>query len=466
MKKSVFLIALLTCTLYHSSVTIAQSTDLDWINRTMDRYMAKNDIPALAAGIVRDGRVEAIIPKGTMSRKSTRAIQESTQFQIASLSKTFTGLIASHLAAEGRIDLQASITDYLPPSVSGAVRQQMSELTLRDVLHHHAGLPHNGPSLQPTPGGQPLTRPYTEQDLIKDLNNLQLKANQPASFSYSNFGYGLAGYLLEQASGRTYEQLLQTYVAEQIDMSHTTSLLTNVRQDQLPTPYMPHRRKKATQAWVFGKLAPAGGLFSTIPDLCRLMIRQIEAYRKYGQTEQAGPYILTQDKRPMDKSGHTYYGYGMIESRNTADTTILQLQHSGDVDGFVSSYRFSPTRGVGLVLLSSSGGTWFWELERMLNMKLLGLPIRKAVSVDKKVLKRYVGKYDFGHLVMTISRRGDQLYTQTPGFPKQKLYPEAENKFFYHAFDGQIEFVLNPKREIEKVIYTQNGRTAYPKKVK
>lgn len=469
MKRLSLLIALFTLQ-FHTFIT-AQSAptspaDLAWIDRTMERYMTENDIPALAAGIVLDGRVETVISKGVLKRGSEEKVNEHTLFQLASLSKSFTGMLANYLAAEGKLDITAPITRYLPPDVNAAARRQLAHITLRDILHHRTGLPRDAPSIQPTPNGRPLTRAYTEAELIHDLNNLKLETREEPRFSYSNFGFGLAGYILERASGQSYETLLQYYIAEAMGMANTTTALNAQQQAQLATPYLPHKRQRETQAWVFGKMAPAGGLYSTVSDLCQLMIQQMEAQRQYERTGTACPLVLNHDKAPMGASDHSFYGYGVMETRNAVDTAITHLGHGGDVDGFVSNYSFAPRQGVGLVMLSSSGGTWFWELERIINMKLLGLPVREAITLDRKILKRYVGKYDFGHLVLTISRKGDQLWTQTPGFPRQKLYPEAENKFFYHAFDGQTVFELDETEEIEKVIYTQDGRTAYPRKVK
>lgn len=470
MKRSSLLIALFILQLFTYTIQ-AQSAptspaDLAWIDRTMERYMAEYSIPALVAGIVRNGRVETVISKGVLSRESGKQVNEHTIFQLASLSKSFTGMLANHLIAEGKLDVNASITQYLPPEVSETARQRLAHLTLRDILHHYAGLPRNAPSIQPTPNGRPLTRAYTETDLIHDLNNLKLNANEEPRFSYSNFGFGLAGYILEQASGKAYETLVQNYIAGKTGMINTTTTLNARQKAQLATPYLPHKRQKETQAWVFGKMAPAGGVFSTVSDLCQLMIQQMEAQQQYEATGTACPLVLNHDKAPMGSSGHSFYGYGVMESRNAVDTNIIHLGHGGDVDGFVSNYSFAPRQNVGLIMLSSSGGAWFWELERIINMKLLGLPVRETVQLDRKILKRYVGKYDFGHLVLTISRKGDQLWTQTPGYPKQKLYAAAENKFFYHAFDGQIEFVLNEDNEIERVIYTQDGQKTYPRKVK
>lgn len=469
MKRSSLLIALFILQ-FHTYIA-AQSApagpvDLAWIDRTMERYMTENDIPALVAGIVRNGQVEAFISKGVLKRGSEEKVSEHALFQIASLSKSFTGLLTNHLVAEGKLDVNAPITTYLPQEVTEPARQRLASLTLRDILHHRAGLPRNAPSIQPTPNGRPLTRAYTEAELIRDLNNLKLDPENGSNFSYSNFGFGLAGYILERASGQSYEALLQNYIAQKLGMPNTTATPNAQQQARLASPYLPHKHQKETQAWVFGKMTPAGGLFSTVSDLCRLMILQMEAQRQSESTGAACPLVLNHDKAAMGVSGHSFYGYGVMETRNAVDTTITHLGHGGDVDGFVSNYSFAPRQGAGLVMLSSSGGTWFWELERIVNMKLLGLPVREAIALDKKILKRYVGKYDFGEIVLTISREGDQLWTQTPGYPKQKLYPEAENKFFYHAFDGQIEFVLGEDKEIEKVIYTQDGRTSYPRRVR
>ena len=276
----------------------------------------------------------------------------------------------------------------------------------------------------------------------------------------------MIGYLLERASGKPYESLLQEYICRPNGMLSTTSDLEKAKTNHLAVPYMPYRKGKETIPWEMGKLSSAGGIFSSVQDLSKLMAAQLEAYRQFLGANVENPFVLTRHKVPFNPSGRPYYGFGCFEDHFDRDSALIFYGHSGDVDGFASEYNFFPNQDVGLILLTSKGGRWFSELNRQLLKMLLGRPDPPIVEVSNQELKRYVGEYDFGDVVLTIFKKGNQLWTKTPNFPPHKIYPATANKFFYRSFDAQFEFILNPQKKLEKVIYTQNGKSVSPQKIK
>ena len=346
--------------------------------------------------------------------------------------------------------------------------KKLSPITIRDVLHHRSGLPRNAQNEPPTPWGKPLkAADYGEAELLENLNLLEIQFEPDSSWAYSNFGYSLIGYILERASGKTYEELLQKYVGNQFGMQSTTTVLAKAKAKGLAQPYRTDLRSWKTKPWEFGKLVAAGGAFSTVADLSRLMIQQMEDYESFQISGDATPLVLTKHKKSMSSLGNMFYGFGFMETRSTIDTTIFHLGHGGDVDGFVSNYSFAPARKTGLVMLSSSGGGWFWELERIIMQKVLDMPMREEVKVEKHILKNYIGKYQFeSGTELEIMLKGDQLWSKVPGAPRHRLYSEGENKLFYKAFDAQFEFILDEQGQVAKTIYHQNGKTTNPRKIK
>ena len=208
-----------------------------------------------------------------------------------------------------------------------------------------------------------MTIPYTEEDLINDLNVVTLKSSPGETFGYSNFGYAVAGYVLEKVSGVSYGALIQKYIATPYGMPNTTTSLTAVQQQQLVTPYTKEDRTVATKAFIMGKLTAAGGVYSTIQDLSQLMLQQLQAYRTYDANAPKNPLVLHKD--PNEKKNG--YGFGMGKK---IFATGMQLGHGGDLDGYASGYVFSPEHNSGIILLTSSGGRWVGELEKEIFYKL------------------------------------------------------------------------------------------------
>ena len=304
---------------------------------------------------------------------------------------------------------------------------------------------------------------YSDADLLKDLELLKVE-EIPQPVSYSNVGYGMIGYFMRQATGQSYEKLLQTYICEPLKMKHTTSVLQIAKSKELPTPYIPGSKKKATVPWEMGNVIPAGGIFSSIEDLSKMMVKHLAIYQMESEQSQSS-FFLTPKTVVFGPTPANKYGYGFFEAPFEGDSTMLMYGHSGDVDGFGSQYDLIPSKDIGLVMLTSKGGGWFFELKRLLWLKLLDLPIYEPIELSKSQLKQFIGKYDFGTTVLTITLKGNQLYTQTPGNRKLKIFPASDEKLFYKAFNAQMEWQKDENGKGFKIVYTQDGRMYYPKKV-
>ena len=83
----------------------------------------------------------------------------------------------------------------------------------------------------------------------------------------------------------------------------------------------------------------------------------------------------------------------------------------------------------------------------------------KAITVDPKLLDRYVGAYHLApNFVLTVTREKDQLLTQATGQPKFEIFPESETEFFLKVVDAQITFEIDSKGQVTGVILHQSGR--------
>ncbi|GHA66876.1 hypothetical protein GCM10007389_19950 [Pontibacter akesuensis] len=329
----------------------------------IDSALKANNIPALSVGVISDGELWLYDGFGLKKREGEAAADEHTLYQIGSQTKMLTGIIVNRLVLERKLDLDASIVTYLPGVFNNQTREKLHAVTLRNLLQHKAGLPGIAPSDHRI-DGDPMLVPYTELDLLKDLDELELAFAPGTDFSYSNMGYALVGYICERVSGQKYETLLQEYVAKPYQLTNTTTELAVHQQELLATPYRKDARNIETKPFIMGKLTSAGGVYSSVADLSRLMAAQLEAYRMLGQTEEQSPLVLTDSATPDKKE----YGFGLVRN---VDERGVRYGHGGDLDGFASSYVFVPEHNVGLLLLTSSGGRWFGALEKELVIKLV-----------------------------------------------------------------------------------------------
>ncbi len=354
MEKQIYAIILLiwgVCTGYQS-LFAQQDTYLKRVEAIVDSIYEAEELPSLSVGVLLPGKDPIYFNRGYHDRSEKKEVDEHSIYQIASLSKMMAGVIANTLLLEGTITLEQPITDFLPTSLSDKTKEKLSVISFRKLLHHRAGLPRNAKVGYKRKDGDPYLYEYTEEDLWQELSKLKLKKN--AGYRYSNFGYGLLGYLLERAKETPYEELLASHVFEPAGMKETFYTLP-LENPQLVTPYRKENRQIPTKGWVMGKLSPATTVSTSMADLLLLMKAQLQAYRQYDETQEVTSLMVSSDTE-VAYEGIGDYGFGMF-SWASGD-----FGHGGDVDGYASNYSIHPKENFGVAMLTSSGGRWTGHL--------------------------------------------------------------------------------------------------------
>ncbi len=341
----------------------------DWISKEIQKEMESENIPALSIGIIRDSKIAALKNFGVMKRDHTAPVDSRSIYQIASQTKTLTGIIVNNLLSEGKLQLNEPINTYLSDVLSEEAKQRFKAITVQHILNHTAGFPRSASLVsRERKGNDYWIKGYSEENLIKDLNQMELDYKVGKKWNYSNFAYAIIGYICEKASGEDYNTLFQKYIINPYNLKDTAIKLSPEQSTRMATPYSKDNREVETKAFVMGKLSPASAAFSSIEDLTNLMLKQLKAYQLYEDNGTKDFLILTENTAQTGMVKNLDYGFGLF--RMTQDNGII-YGHGGDIDGFACEYRFCPKQGVGLVFLSSSGGDWIEELFEDALMQLI-----------------------------------------------------------------------------------------------
>jgi uncharacterized pyridoxamine 5'-phosphate oxidase family protein len=90
----------------------------------------------------------------------------------------------------------------------------------------------------------------------------------------------------------------------------------------------------------------------------------------------------------------------------------------------------------------------------------------KVIAMTPEALEAFVGRYDYGAAILTVTREGKQLFAQLTGQPRFEIFPKSETEFFWKVVDARVTFVKNEKGEVIKAIHYQGGNVIDAMKLK
>ncbi|HKP14604.1 MAG TPA: serine hydrolase domain-containing protein [Gemmatimonadaceae bacterium] len=171
--------------------------------RRIDAYVAPLAARELSGTLLvaRGGRVLVERSFGFANHELRVPFVPTTPTNVASITKPLTLIIAMRLLDEHRFSPGDTVARWLPEYVHG------KRMTVTQLMNHAAGVPHQ---LLPDDAQE---EPRTTTDMVLAANALPLLFDPGSRSSYSSGGYSLFAAVLERASGKSYDALLQEYVA-------------------------------------------------------------------------------------------------------------------------------------------------------------------------------------------------------------------------------------------------------------
>jgi D-alanyl-D-alanine-carboxypeptidase/D-alanyl-D-alanine-endopeptidase len=301
----------------------------------------------LSIGVIKDAEVH-IFNYGTTEKGKLRRPTANTLYPIASITKTFTGTLLALAAVEKRVDLSDDVRKYLDGDYPN-LEFEGHPIRLYDLLDHRSGLPFflpNTPALQPNNPDRTVfwtarvveqTRNYHREDFFADLHKVKLKGIPGETFSYSNAGAQLMGYILERLYGMPYETLLKKKILRPREMNSTAITLDSEQSERLAKGYDAEGHLAPS---IDGQLQGAGALKSSLNDMLT-----------YAQSQMAeGDEEVKLSHKPLFTSGGYSAGLNWQMMRSGSNRLIWQ---EGNIDGFNSLCLVEPERKVGLVILAN-----------------------------------------------------------------------------------------------------------------
>jgi CubicO group peptidase (beta-lactamase class C family) len=363
------------------------------IAKLVNQALKAWEVPGVAVGIVRDGRVVHLAGYGVRELGGKDPVTPDSLFPIASCTKAFTTTAMAMLVGQGKMGWDDSVRNYLEyfrladPSADRLV-------TLRDLVCHRTGL-----------GSHDLLwyrAAWGQREAVRRIGRVAPSKQFRSSFQYQTTMVAAAGYAVEAVLAqdktckeKTWEDFVREKILRRLGMKRTYCTTAEaLKQGDIATPHRenPQEVLKPIEWYVMKEADPAGSIVSCARDLCQWALFHL----RQGKVEQNGkevqlvlPLALAvthspQNIIPLDgidqrlnpETDHMAYCMGWV--RHDYRGRLL-LAHSGAIDGFRAHIKLAPKENLGIVLLNNRQGT---EMNTALGYTLLDRILKLEPQID------------------------------------------------------------------------------------
>ena len=350
MKKLLFILS--------SVISLTYANECINIDTKAKEIMSKNQINGIAIAIINNNKVE-YCNYGYTDKIKKAPITNKSIFEIASVTKTFTAQMASIAASNNKLDLDASVTKYIPEL---AANESYIKINNKELLSHVAGLPFK------------YKDTFTESELLATAIQNKPTHSPESYYQYSNLSITLASISLTKIYHTNYENLLKKLVLNPLGMKYTSMHVSPKNQNLIVTGY--GKDNNPAKLMTMGITRSAAGLKSNTYDLAKYLQFHMNeensqsknvleiVHKNYYCLYKDGTYQqLTWEYHPMNALSEEFLpnaNYAnMLEPREIQSTCKTTengfIDKTGNSPGMSSYIGYIKDRGVGVVILSSRG---------------------------------------------------------------------------------------------------------------
>jgi CubicO group peptidase (beta-lactamase class C family) len=311
--------------------------------------LERSDVAGATVLVMKDGK--DLLKRGygfsDVSKKKS-VDPETTMFRLASISKLFTLISVMQLAEQGKLDIDADVNKYLDFQIAPAFGKP---ITLRNLMTHTGGFEEEIRDILLT--DPKMATPLREFLIQNQPHRIFPPGEVPA---YSNYGVGLAGYVVQRVSGEPFEQYVAEHIFQPLGMKHS-SFKQPLAEDLAPFSsdgYRNNTEKPAVGFEIFNP-APAGGVSSTASDMGRF------AQALLNGGEEGGHRIL----KPETLNAMWTKQFGTSDALPAMCMGFYQtwrnglhfIGHDGDLIAFHSMFLLEPKEKLAIFISYNSAGS-------------------------------------------------------------------------------------------------------------
>ena len=450
------------------SPRIQQSLQL--LERWLDATLAYDKIPGASAGLVLDQNLFWSKGFGFADVKEKRPTTPETLYGICSISKLFTSIAVLQQRDAGKLHLDDPVSKFLPFANLEGINPDSPAVNIASLLTHSSGLPRE--SAHPYWTDPDFTFP-TKEEIISGLKSQKMLYPSERYYQYSNLGLTFAGEVVEQVTGKTYEEYVQQQILKPLGLSHTTPFLPKEEKGKsLATGYGALNREGNRGVMPFYEargIAPAAGYASNVPDLAKFASWQFRLLEK-GGTNVLKASTLREMHRVhwIDPDWKTTWGLGFGIERDGDSTSV---GHTGGCPGFYTAFLMIPDKKIGAIFLTNGMNIPIWRIASQMT-KIVAPAIAEAQQKGAKPktspagMERFTGSYwsEWGETIVVPWKDGVaalDVPSRNPMDDLTELKWISGNNFRRIRKDNaelgeEVVFETGPDGKVTRVLWHQN----------
>jgi CubicO group peptidase (beta-lactamase class C family) len=387
------------------------------IDQYANEILEKNHVNSISLAVYRDGKYYQNY-YGSIEKGAHNKPNDSTLFEVASISKVFLGSLVAKAVMEGKLGLDDDIRRYLKGNYTN-LEYQDTPITIKNLVTHTVGFdkPKQMETVfNDTKNGDYQDRAftYTIDAFLEELKTVRLKHKPGTEYQYNEQGPELAAYILEQVYKRPYKSLLQHFLDE-LGMTNTYLQEFDAHQAHLAKGYDADGK---VAPWLKNPLLGGGyGIITTLPDLSKFMKFQLESTSPI--VKEATKTLFKDDKGHM--MGYFWQDMGIAKKEG------FYYSKTGDSHGVQSGLLLCPDSNYGQIVIINNQsekakddwGTLFGKIETdlimypQINLYNLTKPYfikNKNIGLEKfNTHKNDVDAYYNTNLIWTLNTIGYDL---------------------------------------------------------
>lgn len=428
--KNLFSMFVLTC-VFSSAALALDKAKLDKYIESLDTH----DKTMFSAAVVQNGQPIYQKSIGYADIKTNQVANKNTQYRIGSITKVFTSTMIFQLIDEGKLALDTKLATFYPQIKNAEL------ISISMLLSHRSGI-HN---FTDSPDyGQYMTQPKSKTEMLGLIEALDSDFAPGSAASYSNSGFVLLGFIIEDITHDSYENQLHKRISAKLNLSRTAFGGPIKMSDN-----QAHSYKYATNAWVAHSETDmsiphgAGAIIST-PTEVGIFIESLMTGKLISATSVAKMKELNQG-----------YGRGLFKFPFHEK---IAYGHTGGIDGFTSHTGYISEDEVAFTLTSNGMNMPMNDISIAILSAYYDMPFdlpdfdQKAITLTERELSQYQGLFSSKQIPLNITLKTDGavLTAQATGQGVLNLTPYSSTDFRFDPAGIKIQFAI----EGSKVDYT------------